>query len=101
MADPLLTLRLNPSDNVVIAQCALLPGTAIAAESITVKGAVPAGHKIATRAIAKNEPIRRYGQIIGFASAPIEPGEHVHVQNCAMGEFERDYAYGTDARPTE
>src|SRR3546814_15053351 len=25
---------------------------------------------------------------------------HVHVHNCVMGDFERDYAFGTDIRPT-
>ena len=50
------------------------------------------------RPIAAGEPVRRYGQIIGFASAPIAPGQHVHVQNCEMGDFAKDYAYGVDAQ---
>ena len=62
---------------------------------------IPAGHKIAVRAHAKGEPVRRYGQIIGFASSPIAPGEHVHVHNLEMGDFAKDYAYGVDARPTD
>jgi altronate hydrolase len=33
------------------------------------------------RPIARGQPIRRYGQIIGFASADIGPGRHVHVHN--------------------
>ena len=61
---------------------------------------IPAGHKVAVRPIAPGEPVRRYGQIIGFATAAIAPGEHVHVQNCGMGDFAKDYAYGIDARPT-
>ena len=28
-------------------------------------------------------------------------GTHVHTHNCAMGDFERDYAYCEDARPTD
>jgi altronate hydrolase len=52
--------------------------------------------------IAVGEPVRKYNQVIGFATAPIEPGEHVHVQNLGMGDnFERDYAFGADTRPTE
>jgi len=46
------------------------------------------------------EPIRRYGQIIGFATIPIAPGQHVHTQNCGMGDFAKDYAYGVDVTPT-
>ena len=33
------------------------------------------------RAIAQGEPVRRYNQIIGFASKPIAAGEHVHTHN--------------------
>jgi len=51
---------------------------------------VPPGHKVATRAIAAGEPVRRYNQIIGFASKAIAAGEHVHVNNLVMGDFERD-----------
>jgi altronate hydrolase len=94
-----LVIRLSPDDGVVIARATLLPGTRIA-ENITATERIPAGHKVATRAHAVGEPIRRYGQIIGFATQPIAPGQHVHVQNCAMGDFARDYAYGVDARPT-
>ncbi len=53
---------------------------------------IPAGHKVAVRPIASGEEIRRYGQIIGFATAPIAPGQHVHEHNCGMGDFAKDYA---------
>ena len=53
------------------------------------------------RAISRGEAIRRYGQIIGFASDGIGPGQHVHEHNCEMGDFAKDYAYGVDARPTD
>jgi altronate hydrolase len=62
---------------------------------------VPAGHKVATKPIAVGEPVRKFGQIIGFAIRDVAPGEHVHVQNCAMGEFARDYAVGQDVRNIE
>ncbi|MFM1768149.1 MAG: hypothetical protein RJA22_678 [Verrucomicrobiota bacterium] len=61
--------------------------------------AIPAGHKIAVTALATGEPVRKYGQIIGFASGAIRPGDHVHTHNLAMGEFGRDYAFCTEARP--
>ncbi|HPT58059.1 MAG TPA: SAF domain-containing protein, partial [Casimicrobium sp.] len=62
------TIRLHPNDDVVIARAQLIGGTALAGENVTVKGMVPPGHKVATRAIAAGEPVRRYNQIIGFAS---------------------------------
>ena len=95
-----LTVRLHPADDVVIARQQLVGGTKLLDENVTVAGLVPPGHKVATRAIDVGAPVRRYNQIIGFASRPIAPGDHVHLHNLAMGAFERDYAFGVDARPT-
>jgi altronate hydrolase len=96
-----LAIRLNAGDNVVIARVDLLPGTAVPTESVAVRAHVPAGHKLATRPIARDEPVRRYGQIIGFASAEIQPGDHVHTHNCEIRDFQRDYAHATLAQPTQ
>jgi altronate hydrolase len=85
---------------VVIARAQLAPGMHLPGEDATVLEAIPIGHKVATRAIASGEPVRRYGQIIGFATRDIAPGEHVHTQNLAMGDFEREYAFSTLAEPT-
>jgi altronate hydrolase len=98
MAPP-VALRLHPGDGVVIARVTLMPGTPVAPDVVT-KGRVPAGHKVAVKPHAPGDAIRRYGQIIGFATAPIAPGDHVHEHNCGMGDFAKDYAYGVDARPT-
>ncbi len=98
-------IRLHPADDVVIARQQLLSGATIEQGMVTVRGLIPPGHKIATRRIAKGEPVRRYNQIIGFAATDIEPGAHVHIHNLGMGAeggaFARDYAIGVDARPTE
>lgn len=94
-------IRIHPQDNVVIARTQLLGGTRIEAEGITVSGLVPAGHKVATRAIATGEPLRRYGQIIGAATRAIAPGEHVHTHNLAFGEFARESEACADARATD
>ena len=59
------------------------------------------GHKIATAPIGAGEAVRKYGQILGFATEAIAPGDHVHTHNMAMGDFARDYAFGVDAQPTE
>ncbi|HZP91869.1 MAG TPA: altronate dehydratase family protein [Burkholderiales bacterium] len=96
-----LTIRLNAADDVVIARTELPAGTEIIKEKIRTKVAVPAGHKIATREIKTGDPVRRYNQIIGFATQPIKPGEHVHVHNLAMGDFQRDYAFCADYRPVD
>jgi altronate hydrolase len=95
-----LTIRLHPADNVVVARADILPNTAIAGEGVITAGHIPAGHKVAVRPIAKDEPVRKYNQIIGFATEALRPGGHVHTHNCEVRSFARDYAYGQEARPT-
>ena len=96
-----LTIRLHPDDDVVIARIELPAGTLVAKENVRAAVRIPAGHKIATRALAKGAPVHRYNQIIGFATQPIAPGEHVHVHNVAMGDFQRDYAFCSLQKPTD
>src|SRR5216683_2407462 len=96
-----LTIRLHPNDDVVIARQQLVSGTTLLDENLKVSGLVPPGHKVATRAIAVGEPVKRYDQIIGFAKRPIAAGEHVHLHNLAMGDFARDYSFGVDVKPTQ
>jgi altronate dehydratase len=62
-------------------------------------GAVPRGHKIALRPIAKGEEVIRYGQIIGQATEAIPMGAHVHSHNLGMGPHSSDYAIGSEYRP--
>lgn len=38
-------------------------------------------HKLATRDIAKGEPVVKYGEHIGVAGCDIKAGQHVHVHN--------------------
>src|ERR1700691_2485775 len=97
---PAPVIRLHPDDGVLIARASLPPGMVVA-EGVTTVERIPAGHKVAVRPIAVGEAVRRYGQIIGFAASAIAPGRHVHVQNCEMGDFAKDYGYSVDANPTD
>ena len=99
MAAP-LTIRLHPNDNVVVARMDILPGTKVEGE-VAAATRVPPGHKILTRPAKKGEPLRKYNQVIGFATEDLAPGAHIHTHNCVMGDFERDYAFCADARPTD
>ena len=96
-----LTVRLHPADNVVTARIDLLAGTGIGEDDVAASGPIPSGHKVATRPIARGEPVRKYDQIIGFAANDIAIGDHVHVHNVEMQDFDRDYAFCVDARPTD
>ncbi|TQM02017.1 UxaA family hydrolase [Pseudonocardia kunmingensis] len=93
------SVRLHAADNVVVAARALAAGTTV--DGVTLRRDVPAGHKIAVAEIPVGEPVRKYNQIIGFASAAIVPGDHVHTHNVAFQAFERDYAVGADVTPVE
>jgi altronate hydrolase len=96
----LRVVRLNPADDVIIALDQLISGTPIADEGIVVSGLIPPGHKVATRDIECGEAVRRYGQIIGFATQAIRGGQHVHTHNLALGGFARDYAFSKEVRAT-
>lgn len=100
-----VAVHLNAEDNVVIAKSPLLPRTVLEIEGgeVTIKQMVPPGHKVAIRPIPKGHTIRRYGQIIGFASTDIDAGQHVHTQNVEVhqGELKLDYGFGEDYRPVD
>jgi altronate hydrolase len=93
------TLRLSPNDNVVVAIDQI--GLGDTAAGWVAGERVPRGHKMAVAAIALNEPVRKYGQIIGFASKAILPGQWVHEHNVSMHDFARDYRFAEDARNDE
>ncbi|MBM7066836.1 UxaA family hydrolase [Actibacterium sp. 188UL27-1] len=88
---------LDPADDVVTATRSLEAGTAVEGTQTTTL--IPSGHKIAVRDIAIGDPIRKYAQVIGYASAAIQAGDHVHTQNVDFRATEADYEFGTDLRP--
>jgi altronate hydrolase len=93
-----LAIHLRPKDNIAVAAKTIGPGTAVPIDgrTVTVPGAIRLGHKFAVVPIKEGDPISKYGQIIGFANRDIAIGEHVHVHNVKLGNFERDYAYSTE-----
>jgi altronate hydrolase len=94
-----LGVRLHATDNVVVAAREIPEGTAVG--GAPARRAIPRGHKIAVATIAEGEPVRKYNQIIGFATKPIAPGDHVHTHNVEFRAFERDYAVGADVTETQ
>ncbi len=94
-------IRLHPADNVAVAPVGLLPAQTAAwpGGECTARERIPPLHKIAIAPIASGQPIRKYGQVIGFARGDIPAGTHVHTANVVLGEFAREPACGTEARP--
>jgi len=89
-------LRLHPTDNVVVAVQGLSPGDIV--DDVKIIRRIPPGHKAAVRAIAKDEPALKFGQIIGFATQDIVPGDWVHEHNIGFHAVDRDYQFEVDAR---
>ena len=98
-------IRLHGSDQVAIAKTNMQAGTVLelpdSSETVTVRQFIPAGHKVALADVPNSESVRRYGQIIGFATQPIASGEHVHSHNLGIKAFDRDYAFGVDVQPVD
>jgi altronate hydrolase len=90
------TVRLHTDDDVVIAVRDVAAGTVIDVGGALVRAvdAIPAGHKMAVRRVESGAEVRRYAQVIGFASGSIDPGQHVHIHNLEMGAFHRQHDHG-------
>ena len=88
-----LALKVNDKDNVAtIFANGITDGTEVEirdkkgnAETVTVIGDVPYGHKIAVRDI-------KYGEEIGIATKDIKKGEYVHVHNLDSMRGRGDWA---------
>ena len=76
-------LRIHSLDTVAVCREALPKGTKVG--DITLLDDIPAGHKVAIRAMDAGDWVWKYGFPIGLTSAPIAPGQHVHTQNLKSG----------------
>lgn len=80
-------IALDPGDDVAVALHDIAVGELVhvrrgdALQKIVARAPIVLGHKLALRAIAIGEAVRKYGQPIGAATAAIGIGEHVHVHN--------------------
>jgi hypothetical protein len=80
-------LLLDAKDTAAIALTPLPPGTPVevrrgdAMVRVVAEALIPFGHKIAVAPMSAGDPVVKYGEVIGFATAPIRPGQHVHVHN--------------------
>ncbi len=89
-------VQITPKDMVAVALQPLTAGEAIdyGAGTVTLLTDIPMGHKVALRAIAKGEPVIKYGFPIGSATEDIPEGGHVHTHNIhtlLSGALEYEY----------
>ena len=95
-------LHIHSRDNVAVAVDALEAGAEVQAGGATVRAleAVPAGHKIALRALAAGEPVVKYGHVLGSATEAVAPGAWVHSHNLRTDlSDEVAYTYAPTPRP--
>ena len=95
-------VRLHSDDNIAVASRQVPLGTSFQFESggeMFSREAIDLGHKISLRAIEHGQPIKKFGQTIGYASQPIPQGTWVHVHNVSAGELSLDFAFCTEIPP--
>lgn len=94
-------LLLNPRDTVAIAKRPIPAGTPLelGGHSVTTSEAIDLGHKVALAPVDAGQPVRRYGQVIGYATERILPGQWVHRHNIEPGELSLDYAISSEVPP--
>src|SRR5258707_277314 len=94
-------ILLRTDDDVAVAAAPIARGTIVSpnGRAITARDPIALGHKMAVRDLKPGDPVRKYGQVIGFASEPIAEGSWVHVHNLRADLFERDYAFATEHPP--
>ena len=89
-------IRLDRADTVVTATRILALGTLVDGALTTAQ--IPSGHKVATIQMALGDPVRKYSQLIGYASCDIMPGDHVHTHNVDFRNTAMEYEFSTDLR---
>ena len=92
-------IRLHPADNIVVARTDIGIGVHVPQEGFTSRSQVPAGYKIASRPIRKDEAICKYNVVVGFATLDIAAGTLVHGHNTTFRDFQRDYAHASEYVP--
>jgi len=76
-------VRVHPTDDVAVAVDALEPGDVITVgdDSVRIREAIPAGHKVALRSLGVGEVVHKYGWAIGRLTAAVEAGGWIHSHN--------------------
>jgi altronate dehydratase small subunit len=78
---------MNEKDNVATALCDISEGSRPVVigfkskQGVVVKSDIPFGHKFALSKVSENEPIIKYGEVIGVSTTFIDAGDYVHVHN--------------------
>jgi hypothetical protein len=84
---PFPALAMHAGDDVAVAVRPVASGEDVtvggagAPRTLMVRQPIASGHKFALRAMPAGTQVRKFGEVIGKLTAPVEAGEHVHVHN--------------------
>lgn len=95
-----MAVRMAASDTVATAIEDIEDGDSLSLPSngsIEIGEAIPFGHKVALERLERGDPVRKYGEVIGRATASIAPGEWVHTHNVESDRGRGDRAEAADA----
>jgi len=95
-------IRLHVDDNIAVASRHVPLGAAFQFDGtgeLFTREAIDMGHKVTLKPIEAGQPIKKFGQTIGFATQPIPQGSWVHVHNVNAGELSLDYAFCSEVPP--
>ena len=94
-------VRVRPTDDVAVAVDALEAGDAITVgdDTVRIREAIPAGHKVALRALGAGDVVHKYGWAIGRLTAAVASGDWIHSHNLKTQlEGTLDYSYEPTTR---
>ena len=94
------SILLNPDDNIIIALGNMNAGQYLKNYDLTLDSPILSGQKIAKFDIEENEPILKYGTIIGFSNSKLFKGQVLTNANVVFKEFSRDHNYCSKYHPT-
>ena len=86
---------IDAADTVAVALLDIAAGASVRVRvgsdlrQISMRNAVPLGHKLAVTAMKKGSTVVKYGAAIASATHDISVGEHVHVHNAESNRARR------------
>ena len=93
-------LCLHDIDNILITLKNLNSGMVLNEYGIKIESPALSGQKIARFDIKKDDPIIKYGTVIGFADSNIKKGQVLSNKNVLFKEFNREHNYCSKYKPT-
>ena len=84
-----LCIKISDRDNVAVAIYDLKKGTEVMPGVVTAVD-IPQAHKIALTDIAKDEPVIRYGVVLGTTDRDIPCGGWINENNAQIADLEAD-----------